>query len=63
MNRIELLNTVLECMKVLRTDNLKAIRAKMQNGVCTNITTKAEEFSENETLLMIQFVKNETMNN
>lgn len=65
MNRIELFNTVLECMKVLATDNLQAIRTKMANWKMKeeHFKTKAEKFSENETLLMIQFVKNETMNN
>jgi len=59
MNRIELLNTVLECMKVLETDNLQAIRTKMANWEMHEEYnhTKAEKFTENETLHMIQFVK------
>lgn len=59
MDRIELFNTVLECMKVLETDNLLAIRAKMANWKMKEDynKTKAEKFSENETLHMIQFIK------
>lgn len=59
MNRIELLNTVLECMKVLETDDLQAIRNKMANWEMQEELnqTKAEKFTENETLHMIQFVK------
>lgn len=59
MDRIELFNTVLECIKVLETDNLQAIRAKMANWRMEEDynKTKAEKFSENETLHMIGFVK------
>lgn len=59
MDRIELLNTVLECMKVLESDNLQSIRAKMAEWRMyeDNNQTKAEKFSENETLHMIGFVK------
>ncbi len=59
MNRIELLNTVLECMKVLKTDSLQAVRNKMANWEMQEEynQTKAEKFTENETLHMIQFVK------
>mgnify|MGYP003642904441 CR=1 FL=1 len=59
MDRIELFNTVLECMKVLETDNLQAIRAKMAHWKMEEEynKTKAEKFSENETLHMIGFVK------
>ncbi|MCM4150311.1 restriction endonuclease subunit S [Arenibacter sp. N53] len=59
MDRIELLNTVLECMKVIETDNLQAIRDKMAMWKMEEEynKTKAEKFSENETLHMIGFVK------
>lgn len=59
MNRIELFNTVLECMNVLETDNLQAIRAKMENWEMTEEynKTKAEKFTTNETLHMIGFIK------
>ena len=59
MDRIELLNTVLECMKVLETDNLQAIRDKMAMWKMEEEynKTKAEKFSDNETLNMIGFIK------
>lgn len=59
MNRIELLNTVLECMVVLKTTALKDIRTKMENWKMFegNYKTKAEKFTENETLHMIHFIK------
>lgn len=59
MDRIELLNTVLECMKVLESDNLQSIRAKMAEWRMyeNNNQTKAEKFTENETLHMIGFIK------
>ncbi len=59
MNRIELFNTVLECMKVLETDNLQAIRGKMSQWPMTEggYKNKAEKFIPNETLHMIGFVK------
>ena len=59
MDRIELLNTVLECITVLKTDLLKDIRSKMKNWKMFegNYKTKAEKFSENETLHMIHFIK------
>lgn len=59
MDRIELLNTVLECIVVLKTDILKDIRAKMKNWKMFegNYNTKAEKFTENETLHMIHFIK------
>lgn len=59
MNRIELLNTVLECMKVLESDNLQTIRSKMAQWPMTEggYKNKAEKFTENETLHMIGFLK------
>lgn len=59
MDRIELLNTVLDCMKVLETDDLRAIRNKMTIWKMEEEynKTKAEKFTENETFHMIQFVK------
>jgi hypothetical protein len=59
MDRIELLNTVLECMAVLKTTALKDIRTKMENWKMMegNYKTKAEKFTENETLHMIHFIK------
>ena len=59
MDRIELLNTILECMTVLETYVLEDIRYKMKNWKMFegNYNTKAEKFSENETLHMIHFIK------
>jgi restriction endonuclease S subunit len=61
MNRIELFNTVLECMKILETDNPGAIRSKMDEWRMyeENYQFKSEKFNENETFHMIQFIKSE----
>jgi type I restriction enzyme S subunit len=59
MDRIELFNTVLECISVLETDNLLAIRHKMDQWPMTEggFRNKAEKFTEKETKQMIQFVE------
>ncbi len=59
MNRIELLNTVLECMKALGTNNLQTIRNKMEQWPMKEegYKNKAEKFSEKETKQMIGFIK------
>ncbi len=59
MNRIELLNTVLECMNVLETDSFDAIYTKMENWEMREegYQNKAEKFNPEETRLMIDFIK------
>ncbi|WP_437397205.1 restriction endonuclease subunit S [Flagellimonas lutimaris] len=64
MDRIELFNTVLKCIKVLETDSLQSIRNKMAQWPMEEggYRSKAEKFNENETLYMIGFIKNEILN-
>lgn len=59
MDRIELLNTVLECMNVLETDNFEIIWKKMERWKMQedNYKTKSEKFREDETRMMIDFIK------
>lgn len=59
MDNIELFNTVLECMKVLKTDNFQAIYEKMKNWPMKEegFETKADKFKELETQSMIDFIK------
>lgn len=64
MDRIELFNTVLECIKVLKTDSLQSIRSKMAQWPMEegSYRSKAEKFSENETMHMIGFIKENYQN-
>lgn len=59
MDNIELFNTVLECMKVLKTDDFKAIYTKMQNWHMEeeDYATKADKFNATATQHMILFIK------
>lgn len=59
MDRIELLNTVLECMNVLETDNFDIIWNKMERWKMQedNYKTKAEKFKPEETRMMIDFIQ------
>ncbi|MCH3884389.1 restriction endonuclease subunit S [Tenacibaculum aquimarinum] len=59
MNRIELLNTVLECIKVLETYDFDLIYAKMKTWKMEEgyYKFKADKFKEGETELMIELVK------
>ncbi|WP_299547412.1 restriction endonuclease subunit S [Seonamhaeicola sp.] len=59
MDRIELLNTVLECMNVLDTDNFDSIYSKMKKWPMREdgYKNKAEKFTPQETRLMIDFIK------
>jgi type I restriction enzyme S subunit len=63
MDRIELLNTVLECMKVLKTDNFEEIRLKMEKWKMKEegYDNKAEKFKTEETRHMIWFVRDEVL--
>jgi glutamyl/glutaminyl-tRNA synthetase len=59
MDRIELFNTVLQCMAILETDNLEAIRSKMKKWkmIEGDYKNKAEKFKPRETELMIGLIK------
>ena len=59
MDRIELLNTVLECMSVLETNKFDAIWHKMENWKMQEegYKAKAEKFKPRETELMINLIK------
>ncbi|USD23832.1 restriction endonuclease subunit S [Flagellimonas marinaquae] len=59
IDRIELLNTVHRCMTKLNSDKLVDIRKGMQEWPMkeNSYKNKAEKFTENETLLMIGFIK------
>lgn len=59
MDRIELLNTVLECIKVTDGYDYEAIRKKMENWKMEegDYKTKTDKFNEQETRAMIEFVK------
>lgn len=59
MDNIELFNTVLECMKVLKTDDFKSIYTKMENWPMEEegFATKAAKFNPTETQAMISFIK------
>jgi len=59
MDRIELLNTVLECMTVLETDNFDSIYAKMEKWKMfeNGYKNKAEKFKPEETRRMIDLIK------
>ncbi|MEW4925763.1 restriction endonuclease subunit S [Algibacter sp. 2305UL17-15] len=59
MNRIELFNTVLECMHVLETDNFDKIWQKMKLWKMfeDDFKNKAEKFKPEETKLMIKLIK------
>jgi hypothetical protein len=59
MDRMELFNTVLECMAVLKTDNFDKVRDKMKTWKMyeSDNKTKAEKFKPEETRAMIGFVK------
>src|SRR5690606_7838418 len=60
MDRIELLNTVMQCMHVLETDNFDAVWHKMEKWKMfeDGYKTKAEKFKPQETRLMIRLVVN-----
>ncbi|MEL0457341.1 restriction endonuclease subunit S [Flavobacteriaceae bacterium SZ-1-7] len=59
MDRIELFNTVLECMAVLETDDFEAVRRKMGSWKMheEGYATKEDKFTPYETQLMIDFIK------
>lgn len=59
MDRIELFNTVLECMAVLETDSFEVVRRKMGSWKMheEGYDTKADKFTPYETQLMIDFIK------
>src|SRR5690606_26755288 len=59
MDRIELLNTVLECMSVLETNKFDAIWHKMENWKMQEegYKAKAEKFKPRKTELMINLIK------
>ncbi len=58
MDRIELFNTVLQCIKVLETDSFDAIWNKMQHWKMMEegYNTKADKFTPEETRLMIDLI-------
>lgn len=59
IDRIELLNTVYRCITKLETTDLDKIRQGMRNWPMQdgNHKNKAEKFTPNETMHMIQFIK------
>ena len=64
IDRIELLNTVHRCMSKLDSDKLVDIRKEMQEWPMkeNSYKNKAEKFTENETLHMIGFIKENCKN-
>jgi len=65
MDRIELLNTVLECIKVLKTYDFESIYKKMKGWEMKEDSnnSKADKFKAEETRLMIELIKGLKNNN